>query len=133
MDKKIYEDEVELKKDLFKMGYIYGELGSNSEYVIIIRDNKSFAPIVRYVVTSPIEGVRKLGDLMPQIKLPIEDVDIQIAIVYDLTKNKVTIFDNYTVLSPYLYYKKKEINGSEVIQSKEQVENEEKTDSSENN
>lgn len=125
MDKKIYVDEVELKKDLFKMGYVYGELGTNSEYVIIIRDNKSFAPIVRYVVTSPIEGVRKIGDLIPQIKLPIEDVDIQLAIVYDLTKNKVTIFDNYTILSPYLYYKKKEVNGSEALQSKEQAENQE--------
>lgn len=128
MQKIIYEDEVELKKDLAKLGFYYGELGTNSEFIIIIRDNKSFAPIVRFVVSSPIEGVRKIGELMPQIKLPIEDVDIQVAIVYDLTKGNIHLFKDYTVLSPYLYYKKKEINGSEVIQSKEQSETEEKTE-----
>lgn len=128
MEKKIYEDEVELKKDLSKLGFYYGELGTNSEFVIIIRDNKSFAPIVRFVVTSPIEGVRKLGELMQQIRLPIEDVDIQISIVYDLTKGNIHLFKNYTCLSPYLYYKKKEINGTEVIQSKEQSEVEENTE-----
>lgn len=128
MEKKIYEDEVELKKDLAKLGFYYGELGTNSEFVIIIRDNKSFAPIVRFVVTSPIEGVRKLGELMNQIRLPIEDVDIQLAIVYDLTKGNIHLLKNYTSLSPYLYYKKKEINGTEVIQSKEQSEVEENTE-----
>lgn len=128
MEKKIYEDEVELKKDLAKLGFYYGELGTNSEFVIIIRDNKSFAPIVRFVVSSPIEGVRKIGELMPQIKLPIEDIDVQVAIVYDLTKGNIKLFNDYTILSPYLYYKKKEINGSDVIQSKEQSETEEKTE-----
>lgn len=120
MKKKIFDDEVELKKFLSKDGFIYGELGCNTEFVIIYRDNKSFAPIIRAVVTSPIEAIRKIGDFLPQIKLPIEDIDIQLVIAYDLTAVKSKLYSEYICLSPYLYYTKKEINGDTVIQSKEQ-------------
>lgn len=123
MDKKIIDDEIELKKVLNGYGFRFGEIGCNSEYVIIIRDNKSFAPICRIVSDSPIDAIRQLGGIIQKVKLPIEDIDIQLALAFDLTSKKVKMFDNYTCLSPYLYYKEKEVDGQKIIQSKEQVEN----------
>lgn len=131
MDKKLFDDEVELKKVLAGFGFRFGELGCNSEYVIIFRDNKSFAPICRIVSDSPIDAIRQLGGIIQKVKLPIEDIDIQLALAFDLTSKKVKMFDDYTILSPYLYYKEKEVEGQKVIQAKEHVENEkvENTDS----
>lgn len=117
-----FEDEVELKKYLAKDKYFYGVLGCTDMYIITFRDNKAGTSLATCVVESPIVGIRRIGSIIQEVKLPIEDIDIQLVLCYNATDNtkKPVVFPDYVTLSPYLYYKKKEINGSNVIQSKEQ-------------
>ena len=117
-----YEEEVELKKFLAGKKFFYGELGCTDMFVVTYRDNKGGTPLATSVVESPIVAIRRIGAIIEQVKLPIEDIDIQLVLAYNATDtNKVPVlFKDYITLSPYMYYKKKTVNGSDVIQSKEQ-------------
>lgn len=116
MKKTVINDEIELKKMLDSKGYRYGELGCNDKYIICFRDNKSTAPISQGIYDSPIAALRDLNVIVPQTKLPIDEIDIQLVLAFnyeDFEKKPAQLAD-YTVLDPYLYFKKKEIKNNEV-------------------
>ena len=111
-----FEDEVELKKFLDSVKYRFGEIACNDKYVIYFRDVKSGAPISQGIYDSPIVALRDLSVIIPQIKIPIEDVMCQLLLCFNPSdgKKKPIQFDDVIVLSPYMYFKKKEIQNGEV-------------------
>lgn len=118
MDKKIISDEIELKKMLDSKGYRYGEIGCTDKFIICFRDNKSTAVISQGIYDSPIAALRDLNVIVPQTKLPIDEIDVQIVLAfnYEDTNKKPAQLVDYTVLDPYLYFKKKEIKNNEVTE-----------------
>lgn len=103
-----FTDEVELKKFLLKAGFTYDLLGSNDKYVIVYRDGKSGALIYQGIYDSPIVAIRDLNTIVPQVKIPVSDIVIQLVLAYNPSdfKKKPVQFSDIVVLSPYLYFKK---------------------------
>lgn len=119
-----FENEVELKKFLDSVKYRFGEIGCNDKYVIYFRDVKSGAPISQGIYDSPLVALRDLSVIIPQIKIPIEDVMCQLLLCFNPSDNKKKPiqFDDVVCLSPYMYFKKKEIQNGEVKDSSDSVE-----------
>ena len=106
----VYDDEVELKKMLAKEGFVYGIVGSNDKFVIVYRDNKSGALIYQGIYDSPIVALRDLNTIVPQIKIPLQDIAIQLVLCFNPSdlKKKPMQFTDIVLLSPYMYFKKKD-------------------------
>lgn len=107
----VYEDEVELKKMLDGNGFRYGGVGYNDKFVIVYRDNKSGSLIYQGIYDSPIVALRDLNTIVPQIKLPLKDIAIQLVLCFnpsDMTKMPIQ-FNDIVLLSPYMYFKKDDV------------------------
>lgn len=114
---KIFSDEVELKKFLLSTGFIYGTVGSSDKYVIVYRDNKSGALIYQGIYDSPIVALRDLNTILPQIKLPLKDVMVQLVLAFnpsDMNKKPVQ-FTDLVILDPFMYFEKPKEENKEVI------------------
>lgn len=107
----VYEDEVELKKMLDKNGFRYGGIGYNDKFVIVYRDNKSGALIYQGIYDSPIVALRDLNTIVPQIKIPLTDIAIQLVLCFNPSdlKKKPMQFNDIVLLSPYMYFKKEDV------------------------
>lgn len=118
METKLFEDEIALKHFLNDYGFRYGEIGCNDKYVIYFRDNKSGAPIFQGIFDSPITALRDLNTVVPQVKIPLDDIMVQLVLVFNPSDNnkRPVQFKELVCLSPYLYFKKKEITNNEVKQ-----------------
>lgn len=104
-----FDNEVELKKFLAAKQFVYGVPGCQSQFIICYRDNRAGTVLARGVFASPIQALRNLNNIIPEVKLPIEEIDVHLELCYDPTQNsKVCKFDDYITISPYLYFKKKE-------------------------
>lgn len=114
----VFSDEVELKKFLLKHGFIYGTVGSNDKYVIVYRDNKSGALIYQGIYDSPIVSLRDLNTIIPQIKLPLKDIMVQLVLAFNPSdpKKKPVQFTDLVILDPFMYFDKPKDN-EEVVSS----------------
>lgn len=114
-----YDDEVELKRMLNDCGFRYGEIGCNDKYVIYFRDVKSGAPISQGIYDSPIVALRDLSVIVPQVKINIDEIMCQLLLCFNPSdsKKKPMQFNDIVCLSPYLYFKKKEIKNDEVVET----------------
>jgi len=114
-----FEDEVELKKFLANKQFVYGVPGIQSQFIICYRDNRAGTVLARGVFASPIQALRNLNNIVPEVKLPIDEIDVHLELCYDPTQNaKVCKFDDYITLSPYMYFKKKEEKLEEKVEEK---------------
>ena len=106
----LFSDEVELKKFLLDHGFIYGTVGSSDKYVIVYRDNKSGALIYQGIYDSPIVALRDLNTILPQIKLPLKDVMVQLVLAFNPSdmKKKPIQFGDLIILDPFMYFDKPE-------------------------
>lgn len=113
---KIFSDEVELKKFLLSVGFIYGTVGSSDKYVIVYRDNKSGALIYQGIYDSPIVALRDLNTILPQIKLPLKDVMVQLVLAFNPSdmKKKPVQFTDLVILDPFMYFEKPKEENTEV-------------------
>lgn len=110
---KDFNDEVELKKylDAFKMRF--GVIGDDSNYVVTFYDNKTGALIYQGIYQNPIGAIRDLNTIIPERKIPAQDLDICIDVAFKNNSN-LSIrfgFDESTPiprLAYTLYFKKKE-------------------------
>lgn len=104
----VYEDEVELKKMLDKNGFRYGDLGYNDKFVIVYRDTTCGSLIYQGIYDSPIVALRDLNTIVPQVKIPLKDIAIQLVLCYNPSdlKKKPMQFSDIVLISPYMYYKK---------------------------
>lgn len=111
----VYEDEIELKKMLDKNGFRYGELSVNDKYVIVYRDNKSGALIYQGIYDSPIVALRDLNTIIPQIKIPLQDIAVQLVLCFNPSdmKKKPLQFTDLVLLSPYMYFKKPDLKNDD--------------------
>lgn len=116
----VYDDEVELKKMLDKNGFRYGGVGYNDKFVIVYRDNKSGALIYQGIYDSPIVALRDLNTIVPQIKIPLQDIAIQLVLCFNPSdiKKKPMQFTDVVLLSPYMYFKKKDDSDNKTDDSK---------------
>lgn len=115
-----FEDEIELKKMLDANGFRYGEIGCNDKYIIYFRDVKSGAPISQGIYDSPIIALRDLNVIVPQVKIPINEIMVQLFMCFNPSDGKKPMqFTDIVTLSPYLYFKKKEIVNNEVKENEE--------------
>lgn len=104
-----FDNEVELKKFLAEKQFVYGVPGCQSQFIICYRDNRAGTVLARGVFASPIQALRNLNNIVPEVKLPIDEIDVHLELCYDPTQpNKVCKFNDYITISPYLYFKKKE-------------------------
>lgn len=112
----VFSDEVELKKFLLKDGFIYGTVGSNDKFVIVYRDNKSGALIYQGIYDSPIVALRDLNTILPQIKLPLKDVMVQLVLAFNPSdmKKKPIQFTDLVILDPFMYFEKPKEEDKEV-------------------
>lgn len=97
----MFEDEVELKKELDNKGFRYG-IGEHSRFVVDFLDNKSGKPISTVVSDSPISAIRNYAQILKETHLPSDDVDIVLVLAFK--EDSVEYLNWY--LSPYLYYTK---------------------------
>lgn len=105
--KKLYEDEIELKKDLDSIGVRYGDtISSSYQFLIYFTDNKGNTVISRGLYPSPIAAIRSMNGLIEKVKIPADDLDIKMLGVLDEKTNEYFSFN--CTLSPFLYYKKTE-------------------------
>lgn len=111
METKLFEDEIALKHFLNDYGFRYGEIGCNDKYIIYFRDNKSGAPIFQGIFDSPISALRDLNTVVPQVKIPLDEIMIQLVLVFNPSDNnkRPIQFKELVCLSPYLYFKKKDL------------------------
>lgn len=114
---KTFSDEVELKKFLLDYGFIYGTVGSSDKYVIVYRDNKSGALIYQGIYDSPIVALRDLNTILPQIKLPLKDVMVQLVLAFNPSdmKKKPVQFTDLVILDPFMYFDKPKKEDVEVV------------------
>lgn len=107
----VYENEVELKKLLDSKGFRYGVVGNNDKFVIVYRDNKSGSLIYQGIYDSPIVSLRDLNTIVPQIKIPLQDIAIQLVLCFNPSdfNKKPYQFNDLILLSPYMYFKKNEV------------------------
>lgn len=105
--KKIYEDEVQLKKDLDKLGFRFGDRFSTVGFVVSFIDRGSGAEIYQVAQNSPINALRLLPSLLEQKKLGVDDVDVIIEFAYDLSSRAYS--DVGYKISPYMYFKKQKV------------------------
>lgn len=103
----LYNDEVELKKKLDSKGIRYGR-GETKKFVLCFYDNKSGADLLYSVYSSPVEGIRDLGNVLKSTKLPVEDISIELNVVFDSRNLESWTFEDIE-LSPYLYFKKQAV------------------------
>lgn len=116
----VFDDEFELKKMLDSHGFRYGEVGSNDKFVIVYRDNKSGALIYQGIYDSPIVALRDLNTIVPQIKIPLQDIAIQLVLAFnpsDMNK-KPYQWNDLILLSPYMYFKKQDLKNDTPVEDK---------------
>ena len=114
---KNFSDEVELKKLLLSAGFVYGIVGSSDKYVIVYRDNKSGALIYQGIYDSPIVALRDLNTILPQIKLPLKDIMVQLVLAFNPSdmKKKPVQFTDLVILDPFMYFEKPKEENKDVI------------------
>lgn len=119
----LFEDEVSLKDYLYDEYCIkFGDTVSNNNFIVGFYDNKGCTYISKGIYSTPIVAIRDLATIIKSTKLPVEDIDIRLLACFEDDDNFIcnTIrYDNedgsaeYVVLSPYLYYQKKEVSTDE--------------------
>ena len=106
----LFENEVDLKKKLDSVGIRYDDSICGNKFVVSFVDNKNNNAILAIrVYNSPIAAIRDLGEVIKASQYPAEDIDICLEVAFD-SDNSYRFTD--IVLSPYLYYKKKEVASS---------------------
>lgn len=118
----LFEDEVSLKDYLYeKYCAKYGDTVSNNNFIVGFYDNKGCTYISKGIYSTPIVAIRDLATIIKSTKLPVEDIDIRLLAYFedDAFQCFKVYHENedgsteHVVLSPYLYYQKKEVSTDE--------------------
>lgn len=111
---KFFDDENELKMYLDRFKMRFGKTNTDSVYIISFYDNKSDALIYNGIYNNPIGSLRDLNTIIPERKIPIQDIDVCIECCFSKSSDISVRFgysDNpMPVLDYHLYFKdKKEV------------------------
>lgn len=99
------------------LGFRYGERFNSVGFVVSFIDSHSGAEVAQISTTSPINALRIVPNILEQRKIGIDDVKVIIEFVYDMQSRK---FEDINVeISPYMYFKKKEVETSEQTEKSE--------------
>lgn len=100
-----FENEVEFKKHLDKLGVRYGDLDNSFRFYVEFIDNKG-ASLVNYVICkTPIAALRAIPELLKKFNLPIEDLDVVVRFAFDTKTENNRFVSINSVISPYMYFK----------------------------
>lgn len=108
---KTFEDEVEFKKYLDKLGVRYGDLDNTWKFYVEFIDNKGAALMTYAVAKTPISALRSLPELLKKYSLPPEDCDVIIRFCFRITGETIENVPINALISPYMYFKK-EVNSA---------------------
>lgn len=103
---KRFEDEVEFKKDLDKLGVRYGDLDNTWKFYVEFVDNKGASLISYSMARTPIGALRSIPELLKNAKLPIDDLDVIVRFAFKLDGESYDVKTINSVISPYMYFKK---------------------------
>lgn len=103
---KLIKDEIELKKQLDKIGIRYDDLDNTWKFYVEFVDNKSYSLIYNGMFNTPISAIRVINEVLKKAQLPIEDVDIVIRYAHKRTNNKFEFVPIQFIVDPYIYFKK---------------------------
>lgn len=104
MSKQVFNDEIELKTYLDTFQIRYGDkMAPERVFIVYFLDNKGDTIISRGLYTSPIVAIRQLPEILKAVKLPVEDVAINLIGVLDEVRNSYHPID--VILSEKIYFK----------------------------
>lgn len=101
--------ENELKEFLLKYGVKFGKTFNDFRFCISFYDNQTDSELYREVFEHPVHAIKMLNELCPKFKVSIEHVTIYLENCYKPFSDEFHNFKDNVILSPWIYYKKEDI------------------------